>query len=108
MIVLIGGEKGGTGKTTVATNLAARGFNPGLRAAVLLSLASTHPFDADTADARLALEGLSPLTLADTVLYVRKAYRRSARLGRAVTELERPDAKAANELRLLCEEIYHG
>ena len=29
MIILVGGEKGGTGKTTIATNLAARLKDPG-------------------------------------------------------------------------------
>ena len=88
--------------------VAAQSFNPALLPFVLLTLASTHPFDADTADAKLSLEGLAPLALADTVLYARKAYRRSARLGRAVTELEHSDGKASTELRLLYEEIYHG
>ena len=44
--------------------VAAQGFNPALTAFVLLTRVSTHPLVADTADARLSLEGLAPLQLA--------------------------------------------
>ena len=87
--------------------MAAQGFNPELTAFVLLTRASTHPLVADAADARLSLEGLAPLHLAEPVLSERQAFRRSARTGRAVTELDRPDAKANTELRLLYGAIYH-
>ena len=87
--------------------VAAQGFNPALTAFVLLTRTSTHPFVADAADARMSLDGLAPLQLADPVLSERQAFRRSARTGRAVTELERPDTKATTELRLLYGAIYH-
>ena len=87
--------------------VAAQGFNPELTAFVLFTRASTHPLVADAADARLSLDGLAPLQLAETLLSERQAFRRSARTGRAVTELERPDPKANTELRLLYGAIYH-
>lgn len=87
--------------------VAAHAFNPALTACVLLTRASTHPLGADAADARLSLEGLAPLQLAEPVLSERQAFRRSARTGRAVTELERPDTKATTELRLLYGAMYH-
>jgi chromosome partitioning protein len=87
--------------------VAAQGFNPTLAAFVLLTRVSTHPLVADTADARQALEGLEPLQLARPMLAERQAWRRSARTGQAVTELARPDPKAATELRLLYGAIYH-
>ena len=87
--------------------VAAQGFNPALTAFVLFTRASTHPLVADAADARLSLDGLAPLQLAETLLSERQAFRRSARTGRAVTELERPDPKANTELRLLYGAIYH-
>lgn len=87
--------------------VAAQGFQPELDAYVLLTRVSTHPLIADTADAKYALEGLEPLQLAATTVAERQAFRRSARYGQAVTELERVDTKAATEMRLLYGEIYH-
>jgi len=87
--------------------VAAHGINPDLLAVVLLTRTSTHPLVADAADARLSLDDLTSLRLAETVIAERQAFRRSARTGRAVTELERPDHKASTELRLLYGAIYH-
>lgn len=84
--------------------VAARGFNPDLAAYVLCTRASTHPL---VADARMSLERLAPLYLAETFLSERQTFRRSARYGRAVTELGRLDPKANTEIRLLYGAIYH-
>jgi chromosome partitioning protein len=87
---------------------AARGFNPLLDALVVLSRVSPNPLITDAHDAQLSLEQYPALRLAETAVCERQAYRRSARQGEAVTELERPDAKASTEMRLLYEEVFHG
>jgi chromosome partitioning protein len=87
---------------------AARGFNPLLDALVVLSRVSPNPLITDAHDAQLSLEQYPALRLSDTAVCERQAYRRSARQGEAVTELERPDAKASTEMRLLYEEVFHG
>jgi chromosome partitioning protein len=85
----------------------AHGFNPTLAAFVLLTRVSTHPLITDAAEAQRALAGLEPLQMAPCTIAERQAFRRSARYGQAVTELERPDSKAATEIRLLYGAIYH-
>jgi chromosome partitioning protein len=87
--------------------MTAHGFNPTLAAFVLLTRVPTNPLIADTAEARRALAGLEPLQLTPCTIAERQAFRRSARSGQAVTELERPDSKAATEMRLLYGAIYH-
>jgi chromosome partitioning protein len=87
---------------------AARGFNPLLDALVVLSRVSPNPLITDAHDAQLSLEQYPALRLAETAVCERQAYRRSARQGEAVTELERPDTKATTEMRLLYEEVFHG
>ena len=87
---------------------AARGFNPALDALVVLSRVSPNPLIMDAQDAQLSLEQYSALRLAETTVCERQAYRRSARQGEAVTEMERSDTKASTEMRLLYEEIFHA
>jgi len=85
----------------------AHGFNPALAAFVLLTRVSTNPLIADAAEAQRTLAGLEPLQMAPCTIAERQAFRRSARYGQAVTELERPDSKAATEIRLLYGAIYY-
>jgi hypothetical protein len=75
----------------------AHGFNPTLAAFVLLTRVSTNPLIADAAEAQRALAGLEPLQMAPCTIAERQA----------VTELERPDSKAATEIRFLYGAIYH-
>lgn len=84
----------------------ARGFNPTLDALVVLSRISPNPLIADAHDAQLSLEAYPALRIAETIICERQAYRRGARQGEAVTELERLDTKATTEIRLLYEEVF--
>jgi chromosome partitioning protein len=84
----------------------ARGFNPGLQAWAVLSMAPTHPQVNETAEARELLEGVEGVRLAETVIRERKAYREATSTGRGVLELHNP--KAAAEIAQLSEEIRNG
>ena len=84
----------------------AQGFNPTLRAFVVLTRVSPNPLVAEVAEAKALLADYPHLQLADTVIYDRIAYRRAAREGKAVHELTPPDRKASAECTFLYEEVF--
>jgi chromosome partitioning protein len=83
----------------------ARGFNPDMRALALINRAPTNAKSTEVADMREALSTLRHYTLLDRPVSERKAFRETARDGRAVTEYIRPDQKAVAELQALAQEI---
>ena len=84
----------------------AQGFNPTLRAFVVLTRVSPNPLVAEVAEAKALLADYPHLQLADTVIYDRIAYRRAAREGKAVHELVPPDRKASAECAFFYEEVF--
>lgn len=84
-----------------------QGFNPTLEASVIISRASTNPSVSEVTEARSLLADFSHLQLAQTVIRDRIAYRKAARHGLGVVELKPMDAKAAEELRALYQEVFH-
>lgn len=87
---------------------AAQGFNPDLLAFVLISRASSNRSSFEAAAALALLNDFTCLRGAVSVIRDRIAYRNSAREGRAVSELTRPDAKAVNEMQQFYEEVFSG
>lgn len=81
----------------------AQGFNPALRAFVLLARASPHPL---VSEARAILVDYPHLLAAQTIVHDRIAYRRSSREGRAVSELSPLDGKAVAELVSWYKEVF--
>ncbi len=86
----------------------AREFNPALRGVVVIARASPNPLVAEAADARAILADYAHLTLSNTVIHDRIAYRRSGREGLAVSELSPPDRKASAEIAWLYKEVFDG
>ncbi len=84
----------------------AQGFNPGLKAWVVIGRASTNPSVTETAETREILADFQHLNLAEAVIRDRIAYRKAARDGRGVTEMKPTDAKASNEMHALYEEVF--
>jgi chromosome partitioning protein len=85
----------------------AHGLNPELRGIVIINRASTNPGVTEHKDARAVLEEYENLSLAQTVLRDRIAYRKAPREGKAVSELPTADSrKAVDEVEALYEEIY--
>jgi len=84
----------------------AQGFNPTLRAFVVLTRVSPNPLVAEVAEAKALLADYPHLQLAETVIYDRIAYRRAAREGKAVHELVPPDRKASAECACFYEEVF--
>lgn len=86
----------------------AQGFNPELRAWVVISRASTNPSVSEVAEARSLLADFEHLSLSPAVIRDRIAYRKAARDGLSVEELKPGDSKAAEELRALFREVFDG
>jgi cellulose biosynthesis protein BcsQ len=96
MIIVIGGEKGGTGKTTLATNLAAK-----------RALAGRDVLLIDT-DAQDILTDFAHLALSGVTIRDRIAFRKAARDGLCVDELAARDRdkKAVEEVEALYREVF--
>ncbi|MCB1771312.1 MAG: AAA family ATPase [Candidatus Competibacteraceae bacterium] len=85
----------------------AQGFNPDLRAWVVISRASTNPSVAEVAEARALLGDFEHLHLASAVIRDRIAYRKAARDGLSVEEQKPTDPKALDEMQALFQEVFH-
>ncbi|WP_176044331.1 division plane positioning ATPase MipZ [Burkholderia vietnamiensis] len=82
----------------------ARGLNPKLKAAALLSIAPTNPAIREVEDARELLADFDKLELADTIIRDRKVYRDALLMGKGVIELDNGQARA--EIQLLAQEFF--
>ncbi len=86
----------------------AGGFNPNLKAWVLISRVSTNPSVHELQDAREILADFSNLALSGVIIHDRIAYRKAARDGLCVDELKPRDTKAAEEIEALYQEVFDG
>jgi chromosome partitioning protein len=86
----------------------AQEFNPALRGFVVITRASPNPLVSEAEGARTILADYVHLTVAQTIIYDRIAYRRSGREGLTVSELSPPDRKATAEIALLYKEVFDG
>lgn len=82
----------------------ARIYNEGLQVMAVFNRASTHPAEKEVREAREYLESLE-ITLAESVVRDRRAFRRAASEGRGVGELRPLDAKASAEIWDLFREV---
>lgn len=85
----------------------AQGFNPDLLAWVVISRASTNPSVSEATEARGLLADFDHLTLAESVVRDRIAYRKAARDGLSVSELKPADPKAIVEMQALFHEVFN-
>jgi chromosome partitioning protein len=83
-------------------------INLRLRAFAVLNRASPNPSVRESDEAREALADYDWLRAARTVIRDRIAFRKSAREGRTVAELDNPDPRAVSEMGALFEEIFDG
>ncbi len=84
----------------------ARGFNPNLRAWVVISRSSTNPSVSDAKDAADMLADFANLELAGAIIRDRIAYRKAAREGLCVDEMKPRDPKATEEMQALYAEVF--
>ena len=84
-----------------------QGFNPDLRAGVVISRASTNPLVSEVAEAQSLLADFEHLRLVPAVVRDRITYRKAVREGLGVEELKPADPKkAVEEVRVLFEEVF--
>ena len=84
----------------------ARRFNPALKAWVVINRESTNPAVTEGAETQRLLADFPHLQLANTLLRERIAYRKAARDGRCVAELQPLDPKAVEEMQSLYREVF--
>ncbi len=84
----------------------AEGFNPSLKAWVVISRASTNPSVTEQTEAMEAISDFEHLGLAKTIIRDRIAYRKAAREGLGVAEVKGADPKAVEEINALFKEVF--
>lgn len=84
----------------------AKGFNPDLRAWVVVSRVSTNPSVHESQEAQEILSDFANLKLSKSVIRDRIAYRKAARDGLCVDELRPKDMKASEEIEALYAEVF--
>jgi len=87
--------------------LQSKGFNPDLSPKVLINRASTNPSVQEVQEAREVFGEFEALSLSVSILKERISYRKAAKSGLSVIELDQPDAKSINEIMVLYEEIFN-
>ncbi len=85
----------------------ARVINEGLKAFVMINQASSNPSVKEGDDAEGFLDDFDELTLLNTIVTERIAFRKAAITGKSVKELLPEDKKATSEILSLYEEIYN-
>jgi len=87
----------------------ARIINPDLRVIVVVNRGSTNPSVSEVDEVRQLVSEFEGMTLAETVLRDRIAYRKAASEGLGVEEMTKADAKAVAEVKGLFKEVFgHG
>lgn len=84
----------------------AKAFNPAVESKILLSRVTTNQFVSDEAETREALKEFPDLELFETVIHDRIAFRKAAKQGKAVVELDPTDEKANNEINRIYLEVF--
>jgi chromosome partitioning protein len=84
----------------------AKGFNPDLKAKVIISRSSTNPSVHESDETGKLLADFLNLERANVTIRDRIAYRKAAKDGLAVTELKPKDCKAAEEMEVLYNEVF--
>ena len=87
----------------------ARGMNEDLAATIVINAASTHARSREVPQLRKVVAGYEELSMAETVIRDRVAFRRSIQEGRGVLEIEAvsaSDARAVEELAALYGEVF--
>ena len=86
----------------------AKGFNPNLVPNILINRAATNPIVNEVQEAKNVLQDFENLKLLHLVLKERISYRKAAKNGLSVIELEKPDLKAINEMTMLYKEVFNA
>lgn len=86
----------------------AKGFNPYLAPKVLINRAATNPAVNEVEEAKEVFGDFENLELSRHILKERISYRKAAKSGLSVVELDKPDSKAINEITALYKEVFNA
>ncbi len=84
----------------------AMGFNPALKAFVVINRASPNPVVSEADEVHEVMSDFTNLTQAPIILRDRITYRKAAKAGLSVVEMDRADAKSKTEIRRLFKEVF--
>lgn len=84
----------------------AKGFNTKLQPYILINRASTNPIISEVEEAISILNDFEYLKLSPSMIRERICYRKAAKAGLSIIELENKDKKAINEISLFYEEVF--
>ncbi|NRB11543.1 MAG: AAA family ATPase [Rickettsiaceae bacterium] len=85
----------------------AKSFNKNLSPQILINRAATNPAVNEVTEATEVLGDFEYLNLSTCLLKERISYRKAAKIGLSVVELEKPDIKATLEITNLYKEIFN-
>jgi len=86
----------------------AKVFNSDLKAFVVLNRASPNPSVKETQEVKELLQDFEHLTLCQTIIYDRIAYRKAAKNGLAVVELQPKEVKGSEEMESVYAFVFNG
>lgn len=84
----------------------AKGFNTKLQPYILINRASTNPVINEVTEALSILNDFENLNLSPSIIKERICYRKAAKSGLAIVELENKDIKAIKEITMFYEEVF--
>lgn len=86
----------------------AKGFNPNLKAKIIINRASPNPAVNEVEEAKSIIGDFEEIKLSNVVIRDRIAFRKAAKSGLGVCELLEEDKKAVSEIENLYKEIFGG
>ena len=86
----------------------AKAFNLSLTPFILINRAATNPVVNEVEEAKSVLQDFDHLKLSDLLLKERISYRKAAKSGLSVIELEKSDLKAITEITTLYNEVFNA
>lgn len=84
----------------------AKGFNKNLSPKVLINRAATNPVVSEVEEAKSVFGEFEHLSLSNHVLKERISYRKAAKVGLSVVELDKPDLKSISEINSIYSEVF--
>lgn len=86
----------------------AKGFNPTLAPLILINRAPTNPVVNEVTESKSVFDGFENLKLSSSILKERISYRKAARSGLAIIELDKLDSKSILEITNLYNEVFNA
>jgi len=83
-------------------------YNPDLIAKIIINRASTNVVVKETGETQELIDELENISLSESIIKERIAFRKAAREGLSVCEMAKVDPKAANEIESMYKEVFNA